>query len=55
MSDERYDEIMNEAIVALKLDVIDYVEKKYPNEAKDFENKFEELANSKDNDDLDFE
>lgn len=53
MTDERYDEIMNEAIRALRLDVIEYVEKKYPDEAKAFEDKFEEFAN-KEVDDLEF-
>lgn len=53
MTDERYDEIVNEAIFALKLDVIDYVAKKYPYEAKAFEAKLEELANSKDSKDSD--
>lgn len=54
MTDERYDEIVNEAVFALKFDVIDYVTKKYPDEAKAFEAKLDELANSKDADDLTF-
>lgn len=52
MTDERYDEIMNEAIRALRLDVIDYVTNKYPEEAQAFENKFEEFANAKDDTEL---
>ena len=55
MTDERYDEIVNEAVVALRLDVVAYVEKKYPSEAKAFEEKLDELANSKDDDDLGYE
>ena len=46
MTDERYEELVNEAIRALKLDIISYVSEKYPEEADAFEAKINEFADA---------
>jgi hypothetical protein len=44
MTDERYDELVTEAMEHFMLYVLNYVEEHYPNEAKAFEAKMNEIA-----------